>query len=381
VITYYSFFDQPQIEKIANMENPEKPKNIPSEILSAEQIFNKCEYDMHCSVELLNNISHEEEKPKVMNTFVDLLSIYHKKQSNFRCHTIAHHLGEWVYGYTQNMEESFQYADPLTCGAGIYHGIFENYFSVLKFEGAVPDQVEIKQLCSKIDSGFYSLDMAHCYHGIGHGLLLLYDYDVSNAVKRCKDFNIKLERNSCANGVFMQNVLKNFESGDADFDKNDIQYPCNKIISDFVSTCYIWQGPYILKERNFEVYSSFRECDKINQEFIKYCYYGIGTELETDAGGKMELALKFCQAGNSAYSKDCFRGMLMKTSMIYLDSGFGFCSLVPGQFKEECYDGLGYWINLRYDNVEEREKECMKAENQQYYDVCLNPNIDGITYL
>lgn len=380
-ITYHSLNDQLKIDKTEEENYLEEPKNIPPGIFSAEQIFDSCEYDMHCVVKLLSDASREEEKPTVMVTFVDLLSLYHKKQVNFRCHSIAHHMGMWVYGYTKNLEESFQYADPLSCGAGIYHGIFENYFSVLNFEGAVPDQVEIKHLCSEVDSDFYSLDMAHCYHGIGHGLLLLYDYDVFNAVKRCEDFNLNLEQNSCANGVFMQNVLKYFETEEGDFDQNDILYPCNEMISQFVPTCYIWQGAYILKQRDFEVYSSFRECDKINQEFIKYCYYGIGAELESDAGGKMELALQYCQAGNSSYHKSCFRGMLMKTSMVYLDSGFGFCALVPDEFKEECYDGLGYWIKLRHGNVEERKKECSNAENTQYYEVCMNPKIDGIAYL
>jgi len=377
---YSSINDQLNIEKVGKIDYSEVPKDIPSEIYYSEQIFNSCEYDMHCTVELLSDISREKEKPIVMTTFVELLSLYHEKQVNARCHSIAHHLGEWAYGYTKNLEESFQYADPLSCGGGIYHGIFENYFSVLNFEGVVPDQVEVKNLCSKLEENFYSLDMTHCLHGLGHGLLLLYDYDVFNAVQRCEDFNTNQEQNSCANGVFMQNVLKNYETGEGKFDKNDILFPCNEIITRFAPSCYIWQGAYILKQRDFEVYSSFRECDKIKQDFIKYCYYGIGAELETDAAGKMELALRYCQAGNLSYHKFCFRGMAMKTSFVYLDNGFGFCGLIPEQFKEDCYDGLGYWIKIRHENIEEREKECSRAENT-YFEVCMSPKIDGITWL
>jgi len=351
-----SINDQLNIEKVGKIDYSEVPKDIPSEIYYSEQIFNSCEYDMHCTVELLSDISREKEKPIVMTTFVELLSLYHEKQVNARCHSIAHHLGEWAYGYTKNLEESFQYADPLSCGGGIYHGIFENYFSVLNFEGVVPDQVEVKNLCSKLEENFYSLDMTHCLHGLGHGLLLLYDYDVFNAVQRCEDFNTNQEQNSCANGVFMQNVLKNYETGEGRFDKNDILFPCNEIITRFAPSCYIWQGAYILKQRDFEVYSSFRECDKIKQEFIKYCYYGIGAELETDAAGKMELALLYCQAGNLSYHKFCFRGMAMKTSFVYLDNGFGFCGLVPKQFKEDCYDGLGYWIKLDMEILRKEKK-------------------------
>ena len=217
-------------------------QNISPEIMYSQQIFDSCEYDMHCVVELLSNNTREMDKTMVMATFKEIISLYHKKQVNSRCHNIAHHLGEWVYGYTQNIEESLQYADPLSCGGGIYHGVFENYFSILNFEGVVPKQVEIKHLCDSIEGDYYSLDMTHCFHGIGHGLMHLYGYDVFNAVKRCEDFDSNLEQNSCANGVFMQNVLKNFETGEGDFDKGDILYPCNEMISQFVPTCYIWIG-------------------------------------------------------------------------------------------------------------------------------------------
>ena len=381
-VSYFLVNNQLNPEKVESENFSNIPKNISEEILNSEQIFDKCDYDMHCAVEQLSDISKKTKKPVVMNTFSQLISLYHEKQVNSRCHSIAHHLGEWVYGYTKNLDESFQYADPLSCGGGIYHGIFENYFSVLRFENAKPDQVEIKNLCTKLDEGLYSLDMAHCFHGLGHGLLLLYDYDVFNAVKRCEDFDSIQKQESCANGVFMQNVLKNYESDEGNFDQKNILFPCDKMVSRFTSNCYIWQGTYILKQQNFEVYSSFKECDNISQEFIKYCYYGIGMELESDAAGKMELALLYCQAGKIAdYHQLCFRGMAMKTSLVYLDSGFKFCTLVPEENKEECYDGLGYWVKLRYDIDEKRAKECSKAENSQYFEICMHPKIDGVTYL
>ena len=105
-------------------------------------------------------------------------------------------------------------------------------------------------------------------------------------------------------------------------------------------------------------------------------------ELEEDAGGKMEKALLFCQAGNiDIYHKYCLKGMLMATSMVYLSNGFSFCTLIPEQFKVECYDGLGYWINLRHDNYKAREIDCSRAENSQYFEVCMNPKTKNISFL
>lgn len=381
LINYLLFNDQSIAGTGREINYLNFPQDVSPEVLYSKQIFDSCQYDMHCVVELLTNISREEEKSTGIATFVELISMYNQTQQNFRCHSIAHHLGEWVYGHTQNLEESMQYADPLSCGGGIYHGIFENYFSIHQFEGVDPEQVEIKHLCDDLGER-YSLDMAHCLHGLGHGLLILYNYDVFNAVKRCGDFDLNVKRSSCANGIFMQHVLNYYETGEGTFDENELLFPCNKIAPNFASTCYIWQGPYILKQHEFEVYSSFEECDRINPEFIKYCYYGIGMELEVDAGGKMEKALQFCQAGKiDSYHKYCLKGMLMTTSMIYLSNGFSFCTLIPEQFKVDCYEGLGFWISLRHDHDEAREKDCLRAENSQYFEVCMNPKTESISYL
>ena len=134
----------------SKINNLNLQQDVSPEVFYSEQIFDSCQYEMHCVVELLTNISREEDKSTGLATFVELFSLYTQSQQNSRCHTIAHHLGEWVYGYTQDLKESMQYADPLSCGGGIYHGIFENYFLTYNFEGVGPDQVEIKHLCDDL---------------------------------------------------------------------------------------------------------------------------------------------------------------------------------------------------------------------------------------
>ena len=210
LINYLVFNDQSIADTRIESNNLNLQQNVTLEAFYSEQIFDSCQYDMHCVLELLTNVSREEDKSTGMATFVELISRYHQSQQNFRCHTVAHHLGEWVYGYTQNLEESLQYADPLSCGGGLYHGIFENYFSIQLFEDIDPEQVEIKHLCDDLGER-YSLDMLQCIHGLGHGLLILYNNDIFDAVKRCEDFDLNVKRNSCANGILMQNVLNYYE--------------------------------------------------------------------------------------------------------------------------------------------------------------------------
>jgi len=51
-------------------------QNISPEIMYSQQIFDSCEYDMHCVVELLNNNTREMDKTRVMATFEELISLY-----------------------------------------------------------------------------------------------------------------------------------------------------------------------------------------------------------------------------------------------------------------------------------------------------------------
>jgi len=63
-----------------------------------------------------------------------------------------------------------------------------------------------------------------------------------------------------------------------------------------------------------------------------------------------------------------------------LDTGFILCSILDEKFKHPCYDGLGYFVQLRSIDENQKIELCSKSE-KEYFDVCMNPDMNGISHL
>jgi len=352
-----------------------------TESSDAEQIISKCEDDVQCAVNELQMIAREEKKDIVLANFAELISLYDK---NYPCHKIAHHLGMWLYGYVGKLDEALKEA-KMICGGAIYHGVIQNYFAIEHFNDRDPAQIDFENLCTKIEDHLYSIDRWQCLHGLGHGLTVFYDSDVFSAVKICEQFNPGWEQISCSKGVFMQNVVYNLDTGRGTFDKDDRFYPCNKVDSKWAPQCYHYHTTYLLLENKFSVTKSYDDCDRITpEEFVKYCYHGMGRQLEGNISGLISKAVAFCTEGKqSIYHADCFRGMVMTLVNGNTNPriGFEFCSLIPEEFKVDCYDGLGRWVHMLHSTDEKRSTDCIRAENSKYFEICMNASLESLKLL
>ena len=354
---------------------------LKTELSDAEQIISKCEDDMPCAVDSLQLLAKNGKDEKIIDTFHELVSLYEKK---YPCHKIAHHLGMWLYGHIGDLGESLKEA-KMICGGAIYHGVIQNYFAIEHFKDKDPAQIDFANLCPKIEDHPYSIDRWQCLHGLGHGLTVFYDNDVFTAVKICEQFDPGWEQISCSKGVFMQNVVSYLRSDKGEFDENDRYYPCNKVDSKWAPQCYHYHTTYLLIKNKFSVTKSFNDCDRITpEEFVKYCYHGMGRQLEGNIEGKISKAVTFCTEGKqSEFHADCFRGMAM--TLVNGDTnpklGFQFCSLIPEEFKVDCYDGLGRWVHMLQSTDEWRSTECLRAENSDYFDICMNASLESLKLL
>jgi len=285
----------------------------------------------------------------------------------------------WLYEYTGELDDAFRYANTF-CGGGNYHGIFQSYFSQKALEGSDLNEIQFVDLCDKFDENSEPLNKAFCIHGIGHGLEALYNYDTVKSAPRCNEFEILPFQKNCLNGVFMEKLLDTLKTAAIDSDGKDLYFPCNENELRNIDSCYIWQSTTILKNTDYYLNDSFGECDKIHSEAgIKNCYYGIGKELLYPGPN---LFPKVCEIGKRIeYHVYCIRGMVMLSSLENLDNGFMLCPLfLDEKFKHQCYDGLGFWIQLSSIDENQKIELCSKSE-EKYFDVCMNPDMNGISHL
>jgi hypothetical protein len=351
----------------------------------AEQIMAHCKNDIHCPVLALGVVYNTTESRQiVLRTFSDLVLLYHESYDD--CHDMAHHLGTWLYGYTTNVKEALSYAQPLICGGAVLHGIFQGYFvTAEQVHNAVDkNQIAITDHCPVGQENINWMYERECIHGIGHGLTALYDYNTTAAVDRCNEFGPQWAQSACARGVFMQNVVRYYETKTkvGDFDKNNIYFPCDRTIEKFKPQCYSYHALYLLMRNGNNITDAFAQCDKISpSEFAKYCYQGMGRALADTVYTNAELGIASCYLGDQAtsYHDECLRGILrvVLDNDVKTDLAFQSCSLSRPDYKAECYEIVGMWIKMLFSpNQQELERECSKARDTDYVINCINASPD-----
>jgi len=343
----------------------------------AKKIWTECTKNTRCIVEALDVLEISENDIILSYTLNDIITKIDNSSSY--CHNEAHYLGEFLYGYTQDLPAAISMANQ-RCGGALYHGVMINYFkSEILFSNLHIEEADITKICPEDDNP-YSIERWQCIHGLGHGLTVAYDYDVFSAVSRCDEFDLSFEQLSCAKGVFMENIL-NFRKSEI-FTKENLLFPCNEIKDKFAPACYHYQTHFI-KIQKKSLDESFLICNNITPtKFIKYCYYGMGREISVASFDNMESGIAWCKLGGNENDSYCIMGLLMTLiNNRGLDQGLEYCNIAPLDSKSLCYDGIGKWVIMLYDNENDRKNECSKAESEQYVDVCFSANLNSITLL
>ncbi|MEQ1849444.1 MAG: hypothetical protein ABL890_02545 [Candidatus Peribacteraceae bacterium] len=110
------------------------------------------------------------------------------------CHGLLHQIGHEAVeslGWQRTMEIS----DAL-CGGGFIHGAIEAHFGLLKT--VLSPELVAEQIA--LACGDSSNEI--CYHGIGHGLMVLLENDDEQALRHCGSIDLP-GRMDCHDGVFM----------------------------------------------------------------------------------------------------------------------------------------------------------------------------------
>jgi hypothetical protein len=356
-----------------NTERKEKDQGQ----IYADQIVEECGRDAHCAMEELSDIAETEEEGVVIATFNDVLSNY--DDSIRYCHEQAHHLAMFLYSYTGNLSRAMSFAD-VQCGGAVYHGLIESHFSRASFSKTDAESTDVTRICPQDPDNPLSLARYECLHGLGHGLMIYQDYDVFAAANNCEQLEPGLEQRSCFAGVFMENVERSYKLGEGIFDENDIFYPCSAVSSAQAPGCYNYHSSYLLKKNRFSYEQTSKDCDKITpEEYVKYCYRGLGRQLLTTGMRNPSAGISSCQVGDPDYHIYCFRGIVIgATDHAGTERGFQLCSLLPGEFRTDCYRWMGAWVLMISSDREVREKECSRAESPQYFEACMGARLEDL---
>jgi hypothetical protein len=341
---------------------------------NAKDILPHCGKHSGCIVNSLKYVSKNENKELVLETFSQINNSFLKTGQN--CHSMGHPLGAFLYNYTGNLYQALLLADT-NCGGSLYHGIMQEYFKTnLLYDGNTPTYIVASKECNELSSTSSSVTRFECAHGVGHGLVIAYDYDYLTAVKKCEEFEDGLAQLSCVEGSIMEDNSKRIKTYDDSNQENDIFFPCSKLEEKHAGPCYNYHGGYILKKVDGSEEEAFKQCEKIkNKKLLRHCYYGIGLWKGHALTENLEMILPLCQKGNLNYQKDCFSGAAnIVTDQTGINQGIKLCKILPVMFKLDCFNTVGKWIHLIHTTQKEIEEECSQLKNIEYYQVCIDAN-------
>lgn len=303
----------------------------------SEIIFSACDRDDDCTVRLLQQYSRNANSEQMSQTIDELLTLY--VDADFYCHPIAHHVGEFLYGYLKrNLDAASAFVDS-RCASGVLHGLVENTIVIENILHDTPiDKVDYVIPCVDIGNKLGKYAQLQCVHGMGHSIIKVYDYDTVEAVKKCNEYHDESDRFMCRGGLFMQNMKKYSDEKGGDFDESDMYYPCNKHADSDADLCYRYSSQYFLINNDYNATETFEMCDGIEKsEFIGWCYKGAGSHLAVEYFYDIDKTSKLCDLGNNQYKEWCVKGAI-ESITLYVDEDYGplYCDNLDSEYRQDC---------------------------------------------
>lgn len=320
---------------------------------ASEIIFSFCQQDDDCTIELLQQYSRTASTNQTLDTIDELLTRY--VEADFYCHPMAHHIGEFLYGYLErDLDIAAKYVDS-RCASGILHGLVENTIAIENLLHDTPiDQVDYVEPCNKIGEQLGEHAKLQCIHGIGHSIIKVYDYDTVSAVKECDNYKTTSEQFMCRGGLFMQNMKKYSDEKGGDYDSSDVYYPCNKHDERHADLCYRYSSQYFLINNDYNATDTFRLCDGIKDaDFVGWCYKGTGSHLANEYFYDLEQTVNLCDLGNPEYKEWCIKGAI-ESITLYVDEDYGplYCNEIDSEFRHDCMTRMKQILNSKISEQE-----------------------------
>ena len=187
---------------------------------------------------------------------------------------------------------------------------------------------------------------------MGHSLIKIYNYNTTQALQRCDEFDSWSEIYMCNGELFMQNMAVYAEKKQGDFNNVDMYYPCNQINStkntESVTLCYRYQANYFLIQTNYDLQGSYSLYRGIKeQNYISICYKGIAAHLTKNNFNDLDKTYAMCMSTPIEYQEQCVIGATESlTRFVSEEKSQEFCHRLDAKLQETCH----FRMNSLLDN-------------------------------
>jgi len=306
-------------------------------------------------------------------------------QKNIWCHELMHYLGWEIYRHTQDIAESFVKSSGL-CDSGMYHGVMEKYISSKGFGISQTEQIEkITFVCQEslahhpqFSDGLLRL----CFHGLGHGVMFLTDYDLKESLAMC-DYLRPDGVQSCYSGVFMeaisfkQNDPHSIQTINSDRSIFDLSDYCPELSGEQREICYRYIGSNFLSETGGDVKEAMNRCiESVPESEKEVCFAGVGINVPGPHQSHSE-ASQACVAALEVSERAYYLCVQNALSFVAaLDRGASggvieFCGEVPDRHEEFCYKEAYLQINQWHIDNKSVDDFCKSLVGSSRHQSCV----------
>ena len=276
----------------------------------------------------------EAENPKIALTVLredvagnpDLLRV---------CHPLVHAIGHAAYAKYGDFGAAMQYQDEI-CNSGYLHGIIETHF-----EESEDLFSALESVCEPYPKETYL--SWQCYHGVGHGVMFYTKNDLPRSLELCDSYRKKFARNSCVNGVFMENFNTNQKMHPSAYLKEtDYFYPCYEQKLRHRIDCYIYAPTYFLSFNENDYVGALRWCEDANKYYRPVCAQGVGGQAIKENISEPKKIETVCEGNKSSQVEPCIVGM----SLLFLyhhgriDPALAMCDELERSNRRTCRDAI-----------------------------------------
>ncbi|MEK7510417.1 MAG: hypothetical protein AAB567_02595 [Patescibacteria group bacterium] len=256
------------------------------------------------------------------------------------CHPLVHVFGRTAVEKYPKVSEAFSHGDPF-CWSGYFHGVMEG---ILRKTNDKDLPQVIKAVCDDIPGKEkYTFDYYNCVHGLGHGVMYVTNNELFDALQMCNNLEGSWEQQSCWGGVFMENVIADFENHFTKYLKpEDPLYPCNAVDEMYRPTCYLMQTSYMLKVTNYDFQKVFELCTQAGSDTLAgLCYQSLGRDASGSTISDPLKTKNYCLLGKDfRQQSSCVIGAV-KDFISYFHSDIQakeFCGALRQDLGQICFD-------------------------------------------
>jgi len=350
-----------------------------------------------CATAPVRLYCYEAEIPKLMstNTMEDVFAVTKKVQdedtSFLYCHNLAHKLSE-IESKKIGWKDTALHCPLAMCNYGCLHGAFAQ-----RFRGDVLTDTQLETVLPEILSvcepreGYTptDIDLAMCYHGIGHLAMFVTGGKPDRAISICEKIKTKSVGISytrlCIEGAFMTVFQGGIDPEDIALVR-DIKPTRENIVPFCAKYPAYWD---ICRHESYALYFDDKKTPEdlvkfcsyaINRQMKEYCYLGVigifTTQAFSESNGLEQLD-RFCKGLPGEDIGLCFKGSALRLLQVdpirYVNSAKELCNLSELIGDAECYKAMVHYADFIFGttHMPERENYC-QALPDKWKSSCLD---------